>query len=189
MYGPLSLRLIEESRSDVHQFRLEKFRLSSGRESHHYFDCRRITLHPGRLALLSRALIDEVFPSAGIPVPEAVGGMTLGADPITLALALTLAERGRVVYPLIVRKESKDHGLTRRIEGEREAVSQVLALDDVITTGASTLRAVEAFREAGLDVDMAVCVVDRQEGGREALAEQGIALFSVFTKSDFGGGQ
>lgn len=180
---------MEESRADVHQFRLEKFRLSSGSESHHYFDCRRITLHPGRLALLAGALIDEVFPSVGIPVPEAVGGMTMGADPLTLALALSFAERGRVVYPLIVRKEAKGHGLARRIEGERDAVSQVLALDDVITTGASTLRAVEAFREAGLDVDTAVCVVDRQEGGREALAAEGVTLFSVFKKSDFGGGQ
>ncbi len=183
------MRLLEESRTDVHQFRLEKFRLSSGRESHHYFDCRRITLHPGRLALLARALIDEVFPSVGIAVPEAVGGLTMGADPLTLALSLTFAERGRVVYPLIVRKDSKEHGLGRRIEGEREAVSQVLAVDDVVTTGGSTLRAVEAFREAGLDVDTAVCVVDRQEGGREALAEHGVSLFSVFRKSDFGGGQ
>lgn len=189
VYGPLAQRLLEESRSDVHQFKLEKFTLSSGAESHHYFDCRRITLHPSRLALLARAVIDEVFPMAGIAVPEAVGGMTMGADPLTLALSLAFAERGRLVYPLVVRKEAKGHGLGRRIEGERDAVSNVLALDDVVTTGASTLQAVAAFREAGLDVDTAVCVVDREEGGSEALAAEGVTLVSVFRKSNFGGGQ
>lgn len=129
-------------------------------------------------------LRDEVIPAAG-GAPAAVGGLTLGADPIGISLSLAYNEQGRTVYPLIVRKEVKVHGTGQRIEGAWQDVSEVLVLDDVITTAGSTLSAVTAFREAGLIVKDAVCIVNREEGGEEALREAGIRLHSVFKKSDF----
>ena len=185
MYGPLSRELLENSRNDIYEYREEGFVLSSGKHSNHYFNCRKITLHPARLSLLGRILCDEVFPGAGLDIPQAVGGMTMGADPLTLVLALAFQERGQNVLPLIVRKEAKGHGLGRRIEGERENVKELVALDDVVTTGNATWQAIQVFREAGIKVDAAVCVIDRQEGGAELLAKEGVTLYSVFQKSDF----
>lgn len=133
---------------------------------------------------MAEAILEEIFPSLK-RFPEAVGGLTLGADPIAYALSLAAHSRGKIVYPLIVRKESKEHGLKKRIEGEFERVKSALVVDDVITTAGSTLKAVAALREAGLIVEEAVCIVDREEGGREALEREGILLHSLFRKSDF----
>ena len=185
MYGELSRKLLELSRGEIYNYREEPFTLASGARSHHYFNCRKITLYPERLALLARAIRDEVLPGEGLEDIPAAGGLTLGADPIAVALALSYQEQGRTLFPLIVRKEAKGHGLGRKIEGEWEGAERVLALDDVITTGGSTLKAVFALREAGLEVSSAVCVVDREEGGAEALRNEGVELYSVFKKSDF----
>lgn len=182
--GPLARELFEISRDLIYQFREEPFILASGRKSRHYFNCKKITLHPARLALLARVLRDEVIPGAGLE-PAAIGGLTLGADPIGISLSLAYHEKGRLVYPLIVRKEVKAHGTGQRIEGAWQDVSEVLVLDDVVTTAGSTMSAVSAFREAGLVVKDAVCIINREEGGAEALAEAGIRLHSVFKKSDF----
>jgi orotate phosphoribosyltransferase len=182
--GPLARELFEKSRDLIYQFREEPFILASGRKSRHYFNCKKITLHPARLALLARVLRDEVIPAAGA-APAAVGGLTLGADPIGISLSLAYNDKGMTVYPLIVRKEVKAHGTGQRIEGAWQEVTEVLVLDDVITTAGSTLSAVNAFREAGLLVKDAVCIVNREEGGEEALREAGIRLHSVFKKSDF----
>lgn len=182
--GPLAKELFEATRNHIYQFREEPFTLASGRKSRHYFNCKKITLVPGRLHMLARVLRDEVIPAAGLS-PEAVGGLTLGADPIGCALSLAYHEAGKQVVPLIVRKEAKSHGTGQKIEGEWKGVHEVLVLDDVITTAGSTLQAVTAFREAGLVVRHAVCIVNREEGGEQALREQGITLFQVFKKSDF----
>lgn len=182
--GPLARELFEKSRNLIYQFREEPFILASGRKSRHYFNCKKVTLYPDRLALLARTLRDEVIPGAGLS-PAAVGGLTLGADPIGISLALAYIEKGRTVYPLIVRKEAKGHGTGQRIEGAWQEVSEVLVLDDVITTAGSTLNAVSAFREAGLQVKDAVCIINREEGGEDALRDAGIRLHSVFKKSDF----
>lgn len=141
-------------------------------------------MHPGRLSLMARALRDELIPLSG-EAPEAIGGLTMGADPIAYALSLAYHDAGRTCFPLIVRKEAKQHGTGQRIEGEAAKVKSVLLIDDVVTTAGSALKALEAFRQAGLFVQRAICIVDREEGGREALRIAGVELFSLFKKSDF----
>lgn len=146
-------------------------------------------MHPAHLAMLADALRGEVIENRLEGIPSSVGGLTMGADPIAYALSLSYREHGQIVYPLIVRKEAKDHGTGKQIEGEVESVDSVLLLDDVITTGGSSLKAAEAFRKAGLKVTHAVCIIDREEGGRESLEKEGITLFSLYRKSDFGVGE
>jgi orotate phosphoribosyltransferase len=168
-------------------YREEPFTLASGRRSHHYFNCKKITLHPRRLRSLCMAIHHRFFQGGLLAVPPAVGGLTLGADPISYGLTLYLMERGHDCYPLIVRKEAKGHGTGQQIEGALDTLSgaDVIALDDVITTGGSTLKAIQALREAGLKVSHALCIIDRQEGGSEALASHDVTLHSMFRKSDF----
>ncbi|MBL8018872.1 MAG: orotate phosphoribosyltransferase [Leptospirales bacterium] len=182
--GPLTKQLFEHSRDHIYAFRDEPFTLASGRKSRHYFNCKKITLHPGRLQMLANVLRDEIIPALG-QSPQAVGGLTLGADPIGCALSLAYNAVGKTVFPLIVRKEAKGHGTGQKIEGEVSAVKEVLVLDDVITTAGSTLQAVRAFREAGLIVNQAICIVNREEGGEEALKAEGVQISWVFKKSDF----
>ncbi len=183
--GRLTKELLRFIHEHVYRYRPEPFTLASGRTSHHYFNCKKITLSPEPLRLLVRVLVQEKLPETHPIPPQAVGGLTLGADPIAYALALEFLNQGRLVYPLVARKEAKDHGTGRQVEGEVEQVQSVLVLDDVITTGGSTLKAVAAFRAAGLETRQALCIVDRQEGGREALAAEGIELLSLFTKEQF----
>ena len=185
MHDELTQKLFQQVKGDIYRFSKEPFTLASGQQSQHYFNCKKITLIPDRLLLLADALKKELIPSFQSMIPQAVGGLTLGADPISYALSLSYLNDGKTVFPLIVRKEAKGHGTGKQIEGELEGISEVLVLDDVITTAGSTLKAVNAFRNAGIRVEQAVCIVDRQEGGREALAEEGIALHSLFLKSDF----
>jgi len=186
MHGDLTKKLFELAKDDIYKFRSEPFTLASGQQSQHYFNCKKITLLPGRLALLADAIKNEVIPgflSEGLP--EAVGGLTLGADPISYALSLAYHKDGSQVFPLVVRKEAKGHGTGKQIEGEIEKISEVIVLDDVITTAGSTLKAVQAFRSAGIAVNHAVCIVDREEGGSEALQSENITLHSLYKKSDF----
>ena len=185
MYGTSSQKLLDLAGSEIYQYRKEPFELASGNMSNHYFNCRKITLHPERLALLIQVIHDSLLPEENLYDTPAIGGMTMGADPIILGLALKYQSRGKSVFPLIVRKEAKGHGMGRQIEGEWEAVKSVLAIDDVITTGGSTIKAIKAFREAGLEVNSAICIVDREEGGTEALAAEGVKLYSVFKKRNF----
>lgn len=165
----------------------EPFTLASGKKSHHYFNCKTITLHPERLTLLAKYLVETHIPSITANQPESVGGLTMGADPICYAVSLEYAHINKNVYPLIVRKEAKDHGTGKQIEGILEGIGQCLIIDDVITTAGSTLKAVAALRKTGIEISMGICLIDREEGGKEALEENGIELFPVFKKSDFPG--
>lgn len=168
----------------VYRFREEPFTLASGRRSQHYFNCKKITLWPERLWLLSALIVEEIL--ADFPGTAAIGGLTMGADPLSYGISsYAFASKRSVLWPLIVRKSEKDHGMQSRIEGNLEEVSTVLALDDVVTTGASTLQAVQAFRQAGKKVDRALVILDREEGGREALEKEGVSLHAIFVKSDF----
>jgi len=178
-------KLLEISRGEIYRFSEEPFTLASGKKSNHYFNCKKITLIPERLRLLATSIRDEILPGNQIAIPQAAGGLTLGADPIAVALSLAFLENGRTVFPLIVRKEAKGHGTGQKIEGEWQNIKEVLVLDDVITTGGSTQKAVEAFRAAGIAVHTAVCIIDREEGGREALEKDGVRLLSLFKKTDF----
>ena len=158
------------------------FVLASGKTSSYYLDCRKTTLHPEGSYLVGE-LMNAALGERGWDV-AAVGGLTLGADPVATAVALTSHLRGRPVSAFIVRKEKKEHGTGQRIEGAPPAGSRVVLVEDVVTTGGSTLVAARAVREAGLEVAGALAVVDREEGGREALIETGIELVSLFTASE-----
>ncbi len=157
--------------------------LSSGRQSDFYIDCRRVSLTAeGHFLIgqLMRAAIDRLAPQA-----EAVGGLTLGADPLVSAISTLSFIAGRPLTGFLVRKEPKGHGSGQWLEGgQLRAGMAAVIVDDVITTGASTLRAVERARAADLTVVCALALVDRDEGGREAIAEQ-VPVSSLFTRHDF----
>lgn len=188
-------------------FKLGDFTLASGQKSDYYIDCRTTTLHAegGRLAgLVFYDLIREHIPQA-----EAVGGLTMGADPLVSntasASAWALADYAEIVelsseleletgsepaptliQGFLVRKAEKSHGTGRRIEGFLKPGAQVVIVDDVCTTGGSTVTAIEAAREAGMIVAGVLCLVDREQGGRAHIeaAAAGAPFLSVFTASD-----
>jgi orotate phosphoribosyltransferase len=157
--------------------------LSSGRESDFYIDCKQTTLD-ARGAVLCGRLFCAMLENG--ERPEAVGGITLGADPIVTAVAMTSALRGWPVPAFIIRKEPKKHGTAQWIEGTKNLRPgmRVAILEDVVTTGASTLRAVERAVESGLVVARVLCIVDRNEGGADAVAATGYRIEPMFLKED-----
>ena len=157
-----------------------QFTLASGRSSTYYLDCRKTTLHPEGAWLIARAILDIVKHHA-IPA-EAIGGLTLGADPIAGAVAAMSHAQGTPIEAFIVRKGSKDHGTRQRIEGAEVRGRSVIVVDDVVTTAGSTMEAIAAVREAGGTVAAVICVVDREEGGEERL--QGIPFHPIFRRRD-----
>lgn len=156
--------------------------LSSGRSSNVYVDCRMVTLHPEGALLSARALL-ELLDATGWRA-DAIGGPTLGADPICGALAVVSQLQGRPIPTFIVRKEKKPHGRGRRIEGPIPESARVVLVDDVATTGSSLLMACRAVCEEGHTVVGAMVLVDRNEGATEALGDEGIPLRSVFSLQD-----
>lgn len=170
----------------AYRFREEPFTLASGRKSRHYFNCKEITLHPERLELLCRYIVERHIPSSGLSEQEAYGGLTMGADPICYGIALEFRRQTRNVFPLIVRKQAKEHGTKNLVEGAVNAVKSCVVVDDVITTGGSTLQAVKSLRDSGLDVTACICILDREEGGRQAIEADGIRVHPIFKKSEFG---
>ena len=152
------------------------FALASGRTSDYYVDCRRTTLDPEGATLVGRCIL-SLIEREGI-VPASVGGLTMGADPIAAAVAVLSWQAGRPIPAFLVRKSSKGHGTGRRIEGWLASGSEVLVVEDVVTTGGSTLEAIGAVEEAGGRVAAVIAIIDREEGGREALA--GYRFFPLF---------
>ena len=157
-------------------YRLGRFTLASGRSSDHYVNCKPVSLSGTGLALLGALMLAEVEAEA-----VAVAGLTLGADPLVSAVALSAALEGRDLDALIVRKEAKGHGTGAWLEGPLPEQGQVITvLEDVVTSGGSSLKAVRQLREAGYRVQRVVTIVDRQEGGQEALEAEGLELRSLF---------
>jgi orotate phosphoribosyltransferase len=166
-------------------FRLGDFTLSSGIKSDYYIDCRTTTLH-ARGAWLTGHVFLNLFGQQHWR-PQAVGGLTLGADPIVVAVAVISSQTRGLVHGFLVRKAEKAHGTGRRIEGFQEKGASVVIVDDVCTTGSSTIQAIEAAREFGFKVIGAACLVEREEaGGRTAVEKAaGPAKFiSIFKSSD-----
>jgi orotate phosphoribosyltransferase len=157
--------------------------LSSGRESDFYIDCRQTTLDAEGAVLTGRLFCGML--EAG-ERPEAVGGITLGADPIVTAVSLTSVLRGWPVPAFIIRKEPKKHGTSQWIEGMKNLRHgmRVAILEDVVTTGASTLRAIERAVLSGLVVARVLCLVDRNEGGAAAVEAAGYRVEPMFMKED-----
>ena len=161
-----------------------EFKLASGRISNVYCDARVTTCRAEAIGPIGRLFLD-VFRRRGWS-PQAVGGMTLGADPIVIAVARESVDQGRPINAFLVRKEAKGHGLKKQIEGlSEEPPLDVVIVDDVCTTGDSTIKAIQASREAGLNVLAAICLVDREEGAREAIeGGLGCPFDRVFTIGD-----
>ena len=154
--------------------------LSSGREADWYVDLRRVTLDAVAAPLVGEVMLDT---TAGLDF-DAVGGLTLGADPVAAAMLHAAAARGRRLDAFVVRKEGKAHGLQRRIEGPDVAGRRVLAVEDTSTTGGSVLTAVEALREAGAEVVGVAVVVERGAAG--AVREQGLEYLAAYDLADLG---
>lgn len=172
-------------------FRLGDFTLSSGAKSDYYIDCRTTTLHAEGARLTGLAILDLL--AENHLAPAAVGGLTMGADPVVSSVAIASAQRAQLnpaaplIHGFLVRKAEKAHGTGRRIEGFLQKDAPVLIVDDVCTTGASTITAIEAAREAGMRVIAAICLVEREEAqGRPALeaACQGAPFLRLYTAND-----
>lgn len=179
------LKLFKLVKNFAYTYSPEPFKLVSGKESNHYFNCKEITLHPDRLSILANYFVNEHIPNFCADIPESIGGLTMGADPICYAISLVYNQKDKLVYPLIVRKEAKSHGTAKKIEGVQQGLKSCLVIDDVITTGASTLKAVQALKDVGIEVKQGLCILDREEGGNETLLENGIQMYPIFQKSDF----
>lgn len=171
------LRLLVER-----SLRLGDFVLASGAHSRYYIDCRATTTHAEGQFLVGQAGW-ELLDASGLR-PGAVGGLTMGADPVSYAIAYTSWLAGEPVHAFSVRKEPKAHGTGKRIEGCFDPEQPVVVAEDVITTGGSALKACEAVEEAGGRVLAILALVDREEGGRAALEERGYRVLSLFRVSE-----
>ena len=158
------------------------FTLASGRQSDLYIDCRLTTMHPEGLSLIGPLGLAAIQRQGW--AADAVGGLTLGADPVSYAIAYASQLAGTPVRAFTVRKEAKTHGTGKLIEGAFLAGDRVVVIEDVITTGGSALKAVTAIRAAGGVVLGVLAVVDREEGGREALEAEGLAVESLARASE-----
>jgi orotate phosphoribosyltransferase len=161
--------------------------LASGRPSDFYIDCRRTALTAEGHYLIGRLLWDTL--RRHTPEVRAVGGMTLGADPLASAVSLTSYLAGQPISAFIVRKEPKAHGTAQWVEGRALLVKgdTVAIVDDVVTTGGSTLKAIERVRDEGLSPVISLALVDRNEGGRELIEAQGVAFHALYDRADFMG--
>jgi orotate phosphoribosyltransferase len=162
-------------------FRLGEFKLSSGGQSDYYIDCRTTTLDARGAQLTGRVFLDEIEAQGW--KADAIGGMTLGADPIVVATAVTSGK----MNGFLVRKAEKQHGTGQRIEGLHEKGTRVVIVDDVCTTGASTIQAIAAAREFGFEIVGVMCLVEREEAKGRADVEKAAApakFVAVFTASD-----
>ena len=160
------------------------FRLASGKMSKVYFDLRLATLSPEGQYLIGNLLLDELT-AHGLK-PRAIGGLTMGADPVSTATAYASHLKGEPLEAFVIRKEPKPHGRGRQIEGNVESGDEVVIVDDVLTTGGSTIKAVNIAREAGLKVLAAVVLLDRcEQDGRANVEAEGIPLYSLLQIEDF----
>ncbi len=163
--------------------RFGEFTLASGKKASYYLDGKQVTLDPAGAQLIGEGILDllseETFPAA-------VGGMSIGADPITAAVVTMSAVRNTPVRGFLVRKEPKGHGTGQYLEGPVEPGEEVVIVEDVVTTGGSSLAAIERVEKFGLKVARVVAIIDRMEGGAEAFAARGYRLSSLLNIRDFG---
>ena len=162
-------------------FKLGEFKLSSGGTSDYYIDCRTTTLDARGAQLTGQVFLEEIRARGWNP--QAIGGLTMGADPIVVAVAVASG----TMHGFLVRKAEKQHGTAQRIEGFREKGAHVVIVDDVCTTGASTVQAIEAAREFGFEIVGLMCLVERQEAGGRASVEKAVGtapFVAVFTATE-----
>jgi len=158
------------------------FTLASGRRASYYLDCRQITLDSCGAHLVAEGMLEQIEGD----LPDAVGGMSIGADPITGALITLAGMRGIPLRGIMVRKEAKGHGTGRYLEGPVSPGQRVVIVEDVVTTGSSSLLAIQRCEEFGLEVQRVLAIVDRREGGAAAFRARGYELTSLLSIEDFG---
>jgi orotate phosphoribosyltransferase len=159
-----------------------EFTLASGKKASYYLDCRQITLDAQGAKLVGEGMLDLL---AG-DLPDLVGGMAIGADPITAAILTLAGIKNLPLRGVMVRKEAKQHGTGKLVEGPFQPGESLVIVEDVVTTGGSSLLAIERCEEVGLKVKRVLAIIDRLEGGREAFAARGYELTTLFTIRDFG---
>jgi orotate phosphoribosyltransferase len=162
--------------------RFGDFTLASGKKAKYYLDCREVTLEAQGARLVGEGMLDLL---AG-DMPALVGGMAIGADPITAAILTLAGVRGVRLRGVMVRKEAKQHGTGKFVEGPFCEGESLVIVEDVVTTGGSSLLAIERCEAVGLKVKRVLAIIDRLEGGREAFAAKGYELTTLFTVRDFG---
>ncbi len=180
-YDELKKLLLEKS------VRTGDFTLASGKKSDLYIDCRVTALDPVGARLVGQlgwATVRERIKTEGLSV-DAIGGMTMGADPISLAVGMTSAMENpdEMIQVFNIRKEPKGHGRGKQIEGNFKEGDEVIVVDDVITTGGSTIQAIDAIERAGGKVKFALILVDREEGGRAAIEARGVPVVSLYSRA------
>ena len=158
------------------------FTLASGKKASFYLDCRKVTLDSRGAKLIGAGMLELL----GDKLPQLVGGMAIGADPITAAILTLAGVQGKTLRGVMVRKEPKQHGTGKYVEGPYAAGEELVIVEDVVTTGGSSLLAIERCEAAGLKVKRVFAIVDRLEGGREAFAAKGYELTTLLTIEDFG---
>ena len=162
------------------------FTLASGRKSRYYINCKKTTFMPEAMPLLGGLFFERIKAGErrGNERIDAVGGLTLGADPIAYAIAYHSAIQGMPIQAFSVRKEPKGHGAQKWVEGFEQPGARVAIVEDVVTTGASTLRAIDGALHAGFQIAAVLALVDRQEGGRDELKRKGYELEAIYTTVD-----
>lgn len=183
-FKTMKKRLIELVIEHTFQFSEKPmFKLASGTMSSYYFNCKPTTLNPEGMYLIGQLLYDLITSRRSWKA-TAVGGLTLGADPLANAVAYTSYLKGNPLEAFVVRKEPKKHGTMLWIEGHVAEGERVVILEDVITTGGSTMKAIERARKCGLRVQGVIVLIDRQEGGREKVEALGLPVMTLLTKEE-----
>jgi orotate phosphoribosyltransferase len=159
------------------------FTLASGKKAKYYLDGKQVTLDPQGARLVGEGLLDLLARDA---MPVAVGGMSIGADPITAAVVTMSGVRGTPVVGFMVRKEAKGHGTNQYVEGPVKPGDTAVIVEDVVTTGGSSLQAIERAEQFGLKIAGVMAIIDRMEGGAEAFTQRGYRFSSLLTIRDFG---
>ncbi|MGD9082184.1 MAG: orotate phosphoribosyltransferase [Desulfobacterales bacterium] len=156
------------------------FKLVSGKKSHFYVNCKPTTMSPRGMFLVGHLMFDAIKDLK----PDGIGGLTFGADPVAIATAFVSELKTTPMSAFSIRKTQKDHGIVKWIEGDMDPGQRVVIIDDVVTTGGSTIRAIERARSEGLEVVKAVILVDRQEGGLENIREHVPDVTAIITRDD-----
>jgi orotate phosphoribosyltransferase len=156
------------------------FKLVSGKMSHFYVNCKPTTMSPRGMFLVGHLVFDAIKHLK----PDGIGGLTFGADPVAVATAFVSELKANPVNAFSIRKTQKDHGIVKWIEGDMNPGQRVVIIDDVVTTGGSTIKAIERARSEGLEVVKAVILVDRQEGGLENIREHVTDVTAIITRDD-----
>jgi len=163
--------------------RFGDFILASGKKATYYLDGKQVTLDPYGAKLVAEGILDLL---AAEGMPKAIGGMSIGADPITSSVVVMSAIRKTPIVGFLVRKQAKGHGTNQFVEGPVKRGDSVAIVEDVVTTGGSSLEAIERVEAFGLKVQRIIAIIDRMEGGAEAFAKKGYKFSSLLSIRDFG---